>query len=94
MPALFLFSTNIHSVETFLKNFYKDKPLPNVSIFENYKISFENPIEMSDILSAIIDNNDKYSINMWISLDEGLFININDGNADQVIRYIYERYPW
>lgn len=54
MPTLFLFSTNIHSVETFLKNFYKDKPLPNVSIFENYKISFENPIEMSDILLSLI----------------------------------------
>ena len=94
MPDLFLFSTNIHSVETFLNNFYKDKPLPNVSIFENYKISFENPIEMSDILSAIIDNNDKYNISAWINLDNDLYFKVTQYNLNDIIKYLFERYPY
>lgn len=94
MPTLFLFSTNIHSVETFLKNFYKDKPLPNVSIFENYKISFENPIEMSDILSAIIDNNDKYNISAWLNLDNDLYFKVTQYNLNDIIKYLFERYPY
>ena len=31
---------------------------------------------------------------MWISMDEGLFINVTDSNADSIIKYLYERYPY
>lgn len=55
---------------------------------------YQNPIEMIDMIGTFIENNDKYQINMWISLDDGLFINITDTNVDAVIRYIYERFPW
>ena len=55
---------------------------------------YQNPVEITEIIGTFIDNNDKYSINMWISLDSGVFININDDNADNVIKYIYERYPY
>ena len=55
---------------------------------------YQNPIEMIDMIGTFIENNDQYQINMWVSLDSGLFINITDTNADAVIRYIYERFPW
>ena len=55
---------------------------------------FENPVEIADIIGAFIENNDNYKINMWISLDENLFINVTENNADEIIRYLYERYPW
>ena len=55
---------------------------------------YQNPIEIGDIIGVFIENNDKYNINMWISLDEGIFINITDDNADQIIRYLFERYPY
>ena len=49
---------------------------------------------MNDIIGAFIENNDKYKINMWISLDKGIYINVTDYNADKIIRYIYERFPY
>ncbi len=52
------------------------------------------PIEIADIIGALIENNDKFNINMWVSIDEGLFINVTDYNADEIIRYLYERFPW
>lgn len=56
--------------------------------------NYRNPIEIADIIGALIENNDKFNINMWISIDEGLFINVTDYNADEIIRYLYERFPW
>ena len=61
------------------------------SLWENH---YKNPTEIADIIGTFIENNDKYKINMWISLDKDFFININDYNADKIIRYLYERYPW
>ena len=58
------------------------------------KISFENPIEMSDILSAIIDNNDKYNISAWINLDNDLYFKVTQYNLNDIIKYLFERYPY
>ena len=55
---------------------------------------YQNPVEITEIIGTFIDNNDKYSINMWISLDQGIFINVTNNNVDEIIKYIYERYPW
>ena len=59
-----------------------------------WKKEFENPIEIADIIGVFIDNNEKFKINMWISLDKGFFLNVTDYNADQIIRYLFERYPY
>ena len=45
-------------------------------------------------MGTFIDNNDKYEINMWISLDNGVLINVTEYNIDEIIRYLYERYPY
>ena len=46
------------------------------------------------MVGVLIENNEDYKINIWISLDKGLFININDNNINDVIKYLYERYPY
>ena len=86
-----LYSQTNQEIANFLKSFN------NINVDNNlleWKKEFENPIEIADIIGVFIDNNEKYKINMWISLDKDFFININDYNADKIIRYLYERYPW
>ena len=39
-------------------------------------------------------NDDAYKISMWISMDEGCFIHVSDDNVDEIIRYLYERFPY
>ena len=71
--------------------------LDNINVDNNlleWKKEFENPIEIADIIGVFIDNNEKYKINMWISLDKGFFLNVTEHNADQIIRYLFERYPY
>ena len=54
--------------------------------------NYKNPIEIADIISALLEND--YDINMWISLDKDVFINVTEHNADDIIRYLFERYPY
>ena len=50
-------------------------------------------IKIFGLISLIIDNNDKYNIVAWINLDEDIFIKISNSNLDEIIKYLYERYP-
>lgn len=87
-----LYSDKKGEISNFLHDFYgKNVYLKNDLKWEK---SFENPIEMADILGAFIDNSDIYKINMWVSLDEDAFINVTENNVDKLIRYLYERYPY
>ena len=55
---------------------------------------YKNPVEIATVLGVFADNMDKFDLTMWISLDKGYFINITSANADSIIRYLYERYPY
>lgn len=87
-----LYSDKEKEIEKFLNRFYNE----TVEMEDNLKWEkkYNNPIEIADIIGTFIDNNDKYKINMWISLDEGTFINVTDNNVDSIIKYLYERYPY
>lgn len=87
-----LYSNEKSEIKRFLSSFYDE----NINIDNDLKWEhcFENPIETADIIGVFIDNNENFKINMWVSLDEGFFINITDFNADKIIRYLYERYPY
>ena len=87
-----LYSTKREEINRFLNLFFNVQNSP-INLLE-WEKKYQNPVEIADIIGTFIDNNDKYSMNMWISLDEGLFINVTDENADQIIRYLFERYPW
>jgi hypothetical protein len=87
-PTLNLYCKDQNELSTFLERFYNKKIEKSI---EN--ITFDNPIEMIDLISAIIDNNDKYNISAWINLDEDIFIKISNSNLNDIIKYLYERYP-
>ena len=90
-----LYSTHKDEINRFLSSYFNK----NVSKYDTSPIfewqkKYQNPVEMVDIVGTFIENNDKFKINMWISLDKEVYINVTDYNADKLIRYIYERYPW
>ena len=87
-----VYSDKPGEITRFLSNFYnKDLKLDNDLKWEN---KYSNSIEIVDIIGALIDNKDKYKINMWVSLDDGLFINVTENNSNEIIKYLYERFPY
>ena len=79
-------------INNFLSKFYNT----NLDI-ENHlkwKKEYKNPIEISDIIGTYIDNKDIFELTMWICLDKDIFINITEANANDVIKYLFERYPY
>lgn len=93
MSTVNLYSSKLGEIYRFLNTFFENKEfdIPNDLKWEKI---YYNPIELADIIGAFIDNNDKYDISMWISLDEDIFINVTDSNSDKIIRYLFERYPY
>lgn len=93
-PIVRIYTKNKKELNYFLKLFYDNQI--NYDIDDGYwQRSFDNPIEMSDIVSAFIDNKFNFSsCNMWICIDNGVFINITSDNYNSFIKYLFERFPY
>ena len=88
-----LYSDEEGEISSFLSRFFQNK---EIAIEDEllWQKEYANPLEMVDMMGALIENQEEYKINMWISLDQDLFINITKSSIDSVIRYLYERYPY
>ena len=86
------YSTKKGELNSFLTKFYNT----NLDIQDSlmWEKEFSNPIEIADLIGVFVDNNEKYLINMWVSLDNNTFINVTSNNADEIIKYLYERFPY
>ena len=87
-----VYSKNKGELNNFLSKFYNN----NLKITDDnsWEKDFNNPVEIAELVGAYIDNNDNYNISMWICLDEGVLIKITNKNADDIIKYLYERFPY
>lgn len=92
-----LFSNEKGEIYKFLNRFY-NKTNINIDKKESslleWKKLYKNPIEMADIIGVFMDNKDDFKINMWVSLDKDVLINVSENNVDELIRYLYERFPY
>lgn len=90
-----LFSNINGEITRFLKHFYSnDKNISFDDSILEWQKTFENPVEMAEIIGVFVDNIDDYKINMWICLDKDILINVTKNNVDEIIRYLYERFPY
>lgn len=91
-PTINFYSEKNGEIKRFLELYYSK----NLDLNDNlvFRKEFENPIDMIDIISCFIDNNQKFKINLWISFDKDVFICVTDNNLNNIIKYIYERYPY
>ena len=87
-----LYSNKKGELNQFLSSFYNT----NLQIDQNLKWEKEyaNPVELAEIVGTFVDNSDSYKLSMWISLDRDIFIRITDENANSIIKYLYERFPY
>ncbi len=86
-----LYSEKSGEIKKFLSLYYSIIPTLENDLI--YKKEFESPIEMIEFISCFIDNNYKFKISLWISLDKDIYICVTDNNINNIIKYIYERFP-
>lgn len=87
-----LFSNKKGELNRFLSSFYNT----NIDLEDNLKWEkeYQNPIELAEIIGIFTDNFDDFLLNMWVCLDKNVFVKVTEDNADQIIRYLYERFPY
>ncbi len=91
-----LFSNQKGEIYRFLQHYYRSSDnffLEDISLLE-FEKSYQNPIEMAEIIGVFIDNIDDFKITMWVCLDEDVLINVNPNNVNDLICYLYERFPY
>lgn len=78
-------------VNRFLSKFYNS----NYNIKEDYwEKKFNNPVEIAELVGTYIDNIDNFELALWICLDEGIIVKVETNNANDIIKYLYERFPY
>lgn len=87
-----LYSTKKGELNDFLSRFYNT----NLEIYNNlnWEKKYTNPIELAEIIGVYIDNSDLYNLKMLICIDKNLFVTITEDNANDIIKYLYERFPY
>lgn len=87
-----LISKENGEIENFLEKYSNKKiELDNPLIWNE---DFSNPIEISEIIATFVDNVHDFNINMWITLDKNIFIKVSPANSNDIIKYLFERYPY
>ena len=92
ITTLKLVSKKNGEINKFLSKFYNTNL--NIENKLKFRKEYNNPIELAEIIGVFIDNIDNYEIKMWISLDKDVYINITENNANNIIKYLFERYPY
>lgn len=65
-----LYSETAGEIKKFLALFYAKNIEIDNDLF--WEISYENPLDMIELVSCFMDNKEKFKINLWISLDLSL----------------------
>ena len=93
MSAIVHLSSNKKGeLEKFLSSFYNTSfKLLNSLKWEK---KYANPVEIAEIVGTFIDNSDDFDIHIWISIDKNVFIHVDEKNADDIIKFLYERFPY
>lgn len=78
-------------VNRFLSKFYNN----NLKLKDNnWEKKFSNPIEIAELIGVYIDNFEDYELSLWFSLDDGIIVKVDKTNANEIIKYLYERFPY
>lgn len=92
IAKIYLYSENKGELNKFLSTFYNT----NLEIHDNLKWEKEytNPIELADLIGTFCDNEDDFNLSMWVCLDKDIFIRITSKNTNDIIKYLFERFPY
>jgi len=75
-------------LKRFLESYY-DRKMDLCECTSEWSCNYAKPLEAVDIISAVMDNNDRYQIRVLIQINEGQMHLVTPENHNEVIRDIY-----
>lgn len=86
-----LITNKQNEIKNFIDNFYNINTDISPKTFR-WSASFLYYIDTIDILSVLIDNQEKYCIEVFVQLEQGITIKITPSNLETYIRYSINQY--
>lgn len=83
--TLSLWSTKQGEIRRFLHSFY-EKDFHTEELSRRWMGDFHNPMDSIDMISALMDNLEKYDLSMYIHMENGFLHRITLNNYDDVIK--------
>lgn len=86
-----LWSTNSTELKNFLSSFYQHDVKISDSVGPWFH-EYSDPLESADLISALMDNSDKFDIVMYLQAEEGGMTRITEANYNEIIKALYIKY--
>lgn len=91
-----LFSNREGEIKRFLERFY-EKEINMDNDVDRWIYVYNKPLECVDLISALMDNTDKYKISMCLQVNEGDIHHVTTENHNDIIKgmfcLFYEEVP-
>lgn len=84
-----LWSRRTGEVKRFLEKFYKRK-IEFDDGGKEWVCTYGKPLEAVDIISAVLDNDDTYQINICICLDGGQLHHVTHENHNEIVKDMFQ----
>lgn len=81
--------------EGVLKNFltsYFEKDLKIDNDVIEWVNVYTKPLDAIDLITAVIDNSERFNIRLLISLDAGILVDVNESNLNDLVKYMVYRF--
>lgn len=85
-----LLTNTQNELNRFLSTYFTKEMNINEKAFK-WSCIYSNPLESIELLAAIIDNKEKYNIEVVFTYNNEN-IKISEGNLEYIIRFLYYRY--
>ena len=84
-------STNEGILKNFLDSFFeKDSQIDNDVI--EWINTYKEPLQAIDMITAVIDNIEKYDIQLMICMDRDYFVDVDQNNVNNIIKFMLYRF--
>ncbi len=82
-----LWSRKEGELKRFLESYYENEV--RIIDDEGWICEYTRPVEAVDIISAVIDNTDKYQIVICIQIDGGQLFHVTPENMNEIVKDIF-----
>ncbi|MCX7747245.1 MAG: hypothetical protein N2645_10195 [Clostridia bacterium] len=83
-----LWSRKTGEIKRFLERYYEKEVFMDEDV-SKWIYVYNKPLEAVDIISTLIDNNDKYEINICLQVDNGDLHTVTYENHNDIIKGIF-----